>query len=493
MSPDTAWWWMAAGPRTDPAPGWVVRRLLRTSSFRLTLLYAAVFSVSVLLLFGVMLWAAPRGIDRQIDATVSNEIKEVTGDAAGGGLAGLARVVRPLAGGAAPGIYYLLEGPRGRVLAGNLPRMEPVLGVRVLHPRHATDRRIARVARPIRGRGVRTVGGGYLFVGVDSLQSSELRELITRSFLWVLAATILLALGGGAVTSLGLLRRVEAISRLSRAIVAGDLSRRIALRGSNDEFDHLSVSLNTMLDRIEALMSGLRQVSADIAHDLRTPLTRLRQRLELARRRADSIAALREAVDGAIAEVDTILETFGALLRIAAIEAGAGTDAAGAVDLSALVEGVADAYLPAAEESGRRLRTQIAPGLVAQGDRELLTQMLANLIENAVRHTPPGATIRIEADAAAGAVRVVVADTGPGIPEAAKAQVFQRFFRLEQSRTTPGTGLGLALVAAVAGRHGIALRLEDAHPGLRVVLRFPPVPRTQPSIIAAERAKPSNP
>lgn len=464
---------MGAGPRTDPPAGRVAPRLLRTSSFRLTLLYAAVFGVSVLILFGVMLWVGPRGIERQIDSTVANEIAEVEGDAAGQGLPGLVRVVRPLADGAAPGIYYLLEDAQGRVLAGNLPPMAPVLGIRELHPLRMAERRIARAARGIRGRGVRTPGGGYLFVGLDNFQTDEMRELITRSFLWVLGTTIVLALVGGAVTSLGLLRRVEAISRLSRAIVGGDLSRRIALRGSNDEFDHLAVSLNTMLDRIQALMEGLRQVSADIAHDLRTPLTRLRQRLELARRRATTAEALREALDGAIGEVDTILETFGALLRIAQIEAGTKTGATGMVDLSALAEGVADAYLPAAEEKGQTLVAAVAPGLTVCGDRELLTQMLANLVENALRHSPEGAAIRLEAGQVEGAPQVVVADTGPGIPAEMRQRVFQRFFRLEQSRTTQGTGLGLALVAAIAGLHGITLRLEDNRPGLRVVLRFP--------------------
>jgi len=237
----------------------------------------------------------------------------------------------------------------------------------------------------------------------------------------------------------------------SRAIVAGDLSRRIAVRGSNDEFDHLAVSLNTMLDRIEALMEGLRQVSADIAHDLRTPLTRLRQRLELARRRATTAEALRDALDGAIGEVDTILDTFGALLRIAQIEAGTKTEAAGPVDLSALAEGVADVYQPAAEEKGQTLTAAIAPDLTVPGDRELLTQMLANLVENAVRHAPPGAAIRLEAAARDGAAEVVVADTGPGIPAALHGKVFQRFFRLEQSRTTPRTGPGLSTAAAGAG------------------------------------------
>jgi signal transduction histidine kinase len=465
---------MEVGPRIDPGggrPG--APRLLRTSSFRLTLLYAAVFSISVLILFGVMLWAAPRGIERQIDSTVANEIAEVEGDAAGQGLAGLARVVRPLASGAAPGIYYLLEDAQGRRLTGNLPAVPPVLGVRTLHPRRTGDRRIARAARGIRGRGVQTADGGYLFVGVDDFQTDEMREIITRSFLWVLGTTIVLALGGGALTSLGLLRRVEAISRLSRAIVAGDLSRRIAVRGSNDEFDHLAISLNTMLDRIQALMEGLRQVSADIAHDLRTPLTRLRQRLELARRRATTADALREALDGAMGEVDTILDTFGALLRIAQIEAGTRTEASGKVDLTAVAEGVADAYLPAAEENGQRFTTAIAPGLTVNGDRELLTQMLANLVENAVHHAPTGARLRLEAQPVDSGAVVVIADSGPGIPAEMREKAFQRFFRLERSRTTPGTGLGLALVAAVAGLHSITVRLEDNDPGLRVVLRFP--------------------
>ncbi len=447
-------------------------RLLRTSSFRLTLLYAALFGASVLILFGVMLWSATSYVVNQIDTTVANEIAEVQADASGQGLAGLRAVVTALAAQEGPGAYYLLEDAAGQKIAGNLPAMAPIVGIR-----HWTAEdngsRVSRSSRSVRGRGVRTAGGGYLFVGLDNFQLNEMRETITRSFLWVLVATIALALAGGVVMSLGLLRRVEAVSRASRDIVAGDLSRRIEVRGSNDEFDHLAVSLNAMLDRIEALMEGVRQVSSDIAHDLRTPLTRLRQRMELARRRGGTLAALEEALDGSIREVDGILDTFGALLRIAQIEAGAGASEFDRVDLTSLLEGMTEAYQVVAEEQGQGLSAAIAPGLCVTGDRDLLTQAISNLIENAIRHCPSGATIRLAASMNSGQVEVNISDNGPGIPQELREKVFQRFVRLDRSRTTPGTGLGLSLVAAIAGLHDIRIELAENHPGLLVRLRFP--------------------
>ncbi|MGH7041443.1 MAG: sensor histidine kinase [Acetobacteraceae bacterium] len=454
-----------------------LNRLLRTSSFRLTLLYAGLFGVSVVVLFAVMFWAASRYADRQIDSTVSDEISEVQRAAAGHGLAGLRAVVAPLTAQAAPGVYYLLEDSAGRVLAGNLPAMPRVLGISELHPGRGRSG-IASASGGIRGRGVRTGDGGYLFVGVGDLRFAGLTDVVTDSFAWVLVIGIALALLGGAVMSLGLLRRVEVISQASRDIVAGDLGRRIAVRGTNDEFDHLAVSLNAMLDRIAELMEGLRQVSSDIAHDLRTPLTRLRQRMELAHRRGGPAAALSAALDASIRDVDVILDTFGALLRIAQIEAGNRTAEFAPVDLSELLADIADAYLPVAEERGQFLCARIADGLRVEADRELLTQMFANLVENAIRHCPEGATIRLAADAdargiEARGIEASVADDGPGIPPELHEKVFQRFFRLDRSRGTPGTGLGLSLVAAVAALHGTELTLADNQPGLVVSVRIP--------------------
>src|SRR6195952_5072672 len=271
---------------------------------------------------------------------------------------------------------------------------------------------------------------------------------------------------------LGVLRRVEAVSQASRAIMEGDLTQRMTLRGTNDEFDHLASSLNAMLDRIQDLMLGLQQVSSDIAHDLRTPLTRLRQRLELARRRENTTGGLYAAIDGAIVNVDAILETFGALLRIAQIEAGTRRAGFQPVMLDELLNALVEAYQPVTEEKGQTLTSQIERDLCLQGDHELLTLLFANLVENAIGHSPAGVQIAVNAKRVADGIEAIVADTGQGIPAAFRTKVLQRFYRLEESRTTLGSGLGLSLVNAVAVLHGGSLDLRDNEPGLRCVLRF---------------------
>jgi signal transduction histidine kinase len=245
------------------------------------------------------------------------------------------------------------------------------------------------------------------------------------------------------------------------------------VRGAGDEFDQLAEHLNSLFDRIQALMGGLRQVSNDIAHDLRTPLTRLRQRLELAQSRATSVAQFQDAVGSSIHDVDTILETFGAMLRVAEIEGGARKAGFTVLDLAAVLRALVDDYQPVIEEAGDQLLSAIADDLPVRGDRQLLTQMIANLIENAVRHCPAPATITLAARREGGAVVVEIGDTGPGIPKEQHAKVFQRLFRLEASRTTTGTGMGLAIVAAIAALHGITMTLADNRPGLAICLRFP--------------------
>jgi signal transduction histidine kinase len=229
-----------------------------------------------------------------------------------------------------------------------------------------------------------------------------------------------------------------------------------------------------MLDRIQMLMDGLRQVSNDIAHDLRTPLTRLRQRLELARAKATTVADYQAAVDQALAETDEILDTFGALLRIAQIEAGTRRSAFTEVDLSGVLQTIVETYAAVAEDHQHGLASRIAEGVTVQGDRQLLTQMIANLVENALRHTPTGTRIEIELAEPSSAPVCVIRDNGPGIPEPERQKVFRRFYRLDSSRATPGSGLGLSLVAAVAELHRIAIEVGDNRPGLQVTLRFPP-------------------
>jgi signal transduction histidine kinase len=445
--------------------------------------YAGSFSLLVLALFAIVAWSATQFMKRQIDTTVSNEIDEVLADSTAGGLGDapgrLTATVGQMAH-SAIGVRYLLQDSTGRVVAGNMPAMPPREGLVLMPgpPPGIMPRRRSERHAGLRGRGLvlpqNPYGGAYLFVAVSDAELGGMQAAIARGFLAGLAVTIVFAVMSGLATSFGLLRRIEAISRTSRDIMGGDLGRRIALRGSNDEFDHLAMSLNAMLDRIQHLMSGLQQISNDIAHDLRTPLSRMRQRLELALRREHSVEGLRAAMDSSIADTEAILRTFSALLRVAQIESGTRRAGFTTVALDALLEDLAEAYLPVIEERGQRLTAAIAPGLHVRGDRELLTQAIANLIENAVNHAPPGANLHVAGVQDANGAQIVVSDDGPGIPESERTKVLQRFYRLESSRTTPGQGLGLSLVQAIADLHDAGLILEDNKPGLRCVLRFPP-------------------
>jgi signal transduction histidine kinase len=320
--------------------------------------------------------------------------------------------------------------------------------------------------------GRRLKNGEFLLVGENRYRAERAQDAIVLAFGWGIVVTVLLALAGGALLTRGFLRRIEEINRTSRAIMAGNLADRVPTRGCGDEMDRLAVNLNAMLDRIQALMESLKRVSDDIAHDLRTPLSRLRQRLETARTTIATPQDCGAAMDQSLAEVDAILETFSAVLRIAQIEAGTRRASFSSVDLEAIVASVGETYAPVAEDRGQLLRATTAhPGSVC-GDRELITQMVANLVENSIRHCPAGTVIAVTLTREADAPIVRVSDTGPGIPAAEREKVFRRFYRLETSRTTPGNGLGLALVKAIADLHNAAVELTDNHPGLRVSIRF---------------------
>ena len=449
-------------------------RLFRTTSFRLSALYVVLFGASVLVLIGVIYWIAIDELRQQLVAAVDGEVTALVETDRIGGAGQVAQTIaRRLTSGGRLTTFYLLQDASGAKLAGNMPGMAPVTSWVELpvpaqgdHEEDATDR------HQMLARGARLSDGAFLLVGVDSHRLSELREAIVGAFGWGLTVTILLAIVGGAALSAGFLRRIDEINRTARAIIDGRLGDRVPARGTRDEFDQLAQNFNEMLDRIQALMDSLRQVSSDIAHDLRSPLSRLRQRLEAAKAGARSAEDYEAAVDNAIAEADSILATFAALLRIAQIEAGTRQIAFAELDLSEIFRHVADTYTAVAEDCGQRLVANIAPGLTTRGDRELLVQMLANLVENAIRHTPAGTTIALDLEEAAGCVLGRVSDNGPGIPADARAKVFQRFYRLEASRTTPGSGLGLALVAAVAELHRIRIELADNGPGLRASLEF---------------------
>ena len=446
-------------------------RLLRTSSFRLTLLYAALFAASSLVLLGVVYEASNFYMTGALDAGINSDVTELSEALARGGRDHLISLIEERVAQMPTGpIAYLLEDRAGHAVAGNLPaettkstEFDLALSDFLPAKNRTAYFHVRRVTLPT---------GDALLVGADARQLIELKELVLRTFGWCFAITLLLALASGAVMSGSILRRVESMSRTSREIMAGNLSRRIPLKGSADEFDRLAESLNAMLERTESSFEGMRQVSNDIAHDLRTPLTRLRQRLEFAQRKSQTSDELRTAIARSLADTDAILDTFAALLWIAQIE-GQGTKRPfAAVDLSELLANVAEVYADMAEERGQRLTVDVAPRLLVWGDRELLTQLFANLVENAARHSPAGAAIELRAARRDGSIEALVADTGPGIPEDSRKHVFRRFYRLEASRTTPGNGLGLSLVAAIAALHHITLELTDNHPGLRVHLRL---------------------
>jgi signal transduction histidine kinase len=284
-----------------------------------------------------------------------------------------------------------------------------------------------------------------------------------------------IGLAGGAVMSRNMLRRVEQVNRTAEGVMAGNLSDRVPRRGTNDEFDQLAANLNGMLDQIERLMAGMREVSDNVAHDLKTPLARLRARLELALLGAGDQAGQTEAIRASIDEADRLLATFNALLSIAEAEAGARRDGTERLDLAQLARAAAELYEPVADEKGFSLRLDTEPGAVIQGDRHLLSQAIANLLDNGLKYGGSGdrGEIEVTVRRTERGVLLEVGDHGPGIPESDRDAVFDRFVRLEPSRSTPGNGLGLSLVRAVARRHDGIVSIRDNRPGLKVLLEFP--------------------
>jgi signal transduction histidine kinase len=449
-----------------------LRKLLHTYSFRITLLHVGLSGISVLILFGVVYWVTDSFMQDQLRSAIGTEASYLVDEFKVVGPDWIVEEIgKRVASPEHELSFYLLQDPAGRQRAGNLKARPVLVGWYILPipPENGgEDSSDAFVAE-----GQVLSNGWYLLVGQDTDQFSDFEELILYSAGWSLAAAFALALIGGFATSASMLRRVEAITAAGHDIVQGNLSRRIAMRGTGDEFDRLSTNLNEMLDRIQMLMEGLRQVSNDIAHDLRTPLTRLRQRLEGAQAKAKTVADYETVVGKAIAETDEILHTFGALLRIAQIEAGTRRAAFMDVDLSGVLRAIVETYAAVAEDHQQALTSRIADGIIVRGDRQLLTQMIANLVENALRHTPAGSRVDLELAATPAGSVCTIADNGPGIPEHERQRVFQRFYRLDSSRATPGSGLGLSLVAAIAQLHRIVVESGDNRPGFRVTLRLP--------------------
>jgi signal transduction histidine kinase len=330
----------------------------------------------------------------------------------------------------------------------------------------------------ILGSGVEITPGIYLFVGRDTAVLAATRDRILRAFLWVVIGAIVIAGAGGLLLGFRFMRRVDAIAQTCQGIVAGRLDERIRLTGREDEWDRLAGAINEMLNRISALLDNLRQVSSDVAHDLRTPLTRARNRLEEAANKSTSVADYSEAVTTAIEDMDQLLAMFSALLRISQVEAGARLHAFSTVPLTQILENVYQMYLPVAEDCRRSLTSSLAGEVFIRGDAELLTQMFSNLVENAIRHTPERTKIRMRLAVEGDMVEASIVDDGPGIDPNEYEKVLRRFYRGSSGRTGDGYGLGLALVAAIAQLHQAKLALSDANPGLNVKISFSKSPES---------------
>jgi signal transduction histidine kinase len=460
-------------------------KLFRTTTFKLTLVYLTVFALFAAFLLGYFALNTRRLITEQITDTVNAEITGLSEQYRLGGIRRLVLVIDARA--RRPGSsLYLVTTFAGEALAGNVTALMP--GVldnpgwtettyRRLdeaeernHPEHHALVRVFQLP-----------GGFRLLVGRDLEERERIYHIVLAAGRWSVAIVIVLGLVGGLFVTRRVLRRVDAMTETTRTIMNGDLGGRLPVDGTGDELDRLAENLNMMLERIEALMAGLKEVSDNIAHDLKTPLTRLRNRAEQALRAASSDAEYRTALEATIDESDGLIRTFNALLMIARAESGQARDDMTDFDAAEIARDVGELYEPLAEEKGIALKVEADAAAPVKGNRELVSQALANLIDNAIKYAEPeqkpanGAAPEIVVRALSDGDRILltVADQGPGIPESDRAHVVERFVRLEQSRSQPGSGLGLSLASAVARLHGGELTLEDNQPGLKSIIALP--------------------
>jgi signal transduction histidine kinase len=454
-------------------------RLLGTASFRLAATYLVMFSASVVLLGVVVYFSVGYEIVRQLDDRLIEETSKLTSYFQKNGLTRLAEHIsaRKAAGSF---LDYRLEDGGGRAVAGGLPAANTADGkyrpgwtttfIRTQYPDDEPDLNREHELVTILG------DGSTLVVGDELDGVEEAQRAVLFAFGWALAATIVVGAGGGLLLSAAFLRRIDAMTSTARDIIAGDLSRRIPLAKGDADLARLAGAFNRMLDRISALLDANKHVSSAIAHDLRKPLARVLRRLEAARYEPANLAEYEKAVDAALNDINGVLDTFGALLRIGQIESGARRAGFRDVDLAAIALEVAETFQPAAADEGKTLTFELGAKLPMVGDRELLTQLTANLIDNSIRHTPPGSRIEVRSATNGDGGRLIVADNGPGVQTSERNRIFERFYRIDSARATPGDGLGLSLVAAIAGLHDAKVFALDNEPGLKVVVDLPRAP-----------------
>lgn len=453
-------------------------RLARTTAFKLIAAYLIVFAIFAASVIAYLGWHTQRLVISQATEAIDNEARILDEQYRLGGINRIVSIINRRS--RAPGAgLYLLTTFTGETLGGNVlnlpiniidtPGWKEIDYVRSEDQSGHPSRALVKV--------LFLPGEFRVLVGRDVVEREELRQIIIRPALWGLVVLVVMGVAGGLFVTRRVLKRIDQMTATTESIMAGNLSGRLAVHGSDDEFDRLALSLNAMLERIEALMAGLKEVSDNIAHDLKTPLTRLRNRAEDALRTATGDEAWRAATEQTIDESDGLIRTFDALLMIARAEAGQARDKMVVFDLAESVNAVAELYEPMADEQGIDLVAEAPGPLMVRGVRELFGQALSNLVDNAIKYSAPELgerrTVRIGAERRDQNACVVVADQGPGVPEADRKRVLERFVRLEASRTRPGSGLGLSLATAVVHLHGGTIALEDNAPGLRVVIELP--------------------
>jgi len=442
--------------------------LVRSAAYRLAFAVSLAFALATLLLGAGVYYAAHAAFAREMDASIRQAETSLMAEYRDDGIAGLSEAIQQREGRGTDALGYALFEPGGHRIGGTLDTPAPLPGWRTisfLDPAEGPD--------PARAN-VMALPAGYRLVVAADL---EPLEQIDRTILTLFAAAfvVLLALGvaGALVFGSYLRRRLARIETTANGIVSGDLTRRMPLGPRNDEFDRVAASLNVMLDRIAGLITNLRQVTSDLAHDLRTPLARLRNQLETLQGQADP-GGRPDAVEAAVERADEVLQMFDAILRISELEEGSLRSRFATVDLCKLLRELGETHALLAEDAGRTLSTKAEGQCLVQGDRELISQAMINLIENALRHTPAGTAIVIGARKAVGEIAAFVRDNGPGIPEAERERVLERFVRLEEARSTPGHGLGLSLVKAIAEAHDARITMSG-NDGFEIALYFPAI------------------
>ena len=456
-----------------------LRTILAITAVRLSIAYSLIFGLVAVIIVMYLTGSTVNIIRRQIQDSINSEVSDLSTVYERGGINGLMRTLERNA--AAPGAnIYVVSDPAGTIIAANILDIESGIlnnegwtGHPFAYTRHQDngDRTWQAMARV-----VELPNGMRLLVGRDLGDPERFRQVVGRALFLALAAMLALGFLTWLVVGRRALKRLDLVSKSTARILAGDHDERLPLSGAGDEFDRLSARLNGMLDRINLLDDGLKQVSDNIAHDLKTPLTRLRNKADAALGEAASATEMRTALGEIIADTDQIIKTFNALLMISRVESGSAVTGLSSIDVTGVVKDVAELYLPVAEDDGFETSVDIEEGLVASGSRELLAQALSNLVENAVKYGRDPARkplLSIAARKEGRQVRIRIADNGPGIAEADREKVTERFARLEKSRTQPGNGLGLSLVRAVATLHDGKLELDDAHPGLAASFILP--------------------